>query len=180
VTPQKSITDEIIEWLESIAGDVRGKSSNVYWIGEETGIDPDQSLCYCRDCCAKEVDKLNESHPGSEHFSDGGFGSEEDSFKYCESCGAQLNCSLTESGARNYAEDFISGYFSLKAEDGRPESAADLLNVANQLCHGYDKDIRVQAFFAALMAARMNEIISPFKPGDSAPEPPKQGRRAAL
>jgi len=184
VTYQKSITDELIEWLHSVAGDVREDMSYVRWIGEHKGInDPDASFVYCNDCCDKEVDRLNALHPGSEHFADGGSRSQEESFKYCELCSAQLDCGLTEYGAREVAAEFTEGGFDLGQESNRRETAADLMEVADQLCYSYDKDVKVQAFFSALMAARMNEIIAPFQnPETAAPAIPlpRQARRSAI
>lgn len=182
MTTQKHLKEELIDWLTDIAGGIYDGSPHVHWIIENTGeFEPDQSLVYCGDCCEAEVNHLNQQTPEAEYRSDGGFGTQEDGFKYCEKCSCFLTCSLTDYGITQGLEEFEQGHMELSGEYRR-SNAALLLQIAEGIGFVAKLQDRAGGFFARLHAMRLDQVIAASIPSlqDVKPEPPVKRRARTI
>ena len=88
--------EEISKAKEFIVEHSRGAAEPLacFWISDGGGAGEN----YCLECCEKQVASISAQYPDAEV--DGGWRTEHDSPPCCETCGARLDGSLTDYGAR--------------------------------------------------------------------------------
>lgn len=114
------------EWLRPVAA--KAKTENLCWINTASG---DLGEEYCRDCADVKLAELIAAgaDPNDTHVDGGWGGGESDSSERCETCGIILESSLTD-----YAVEEELAHFSENLFNQHPETAYELLNLADGCC----------------------------------------------
>lgn len=108
-----------------------------HWIG---GDGADQGPSYCRSCAEAEV------AAGRAEYVDGGWQQENDGCCHCETCGRLLEYTLTEYGASEELDHYLSGGLAGQV------SPEDAFHIAKMLEHD---ETNAQALSIAIQAAEL-------------------------
>lgn len=76
----------------------------------------EESLSFCRNCAEKKIAELKASEPEEEYLLDGGWRTEEDSQRFCETCGEPLDCSFTDYACKEEIRHYKQYGFDLNDE----------------------------------------------------------------
>lgn len=66
----------------------------------------DEATPYCYECAEKEVARILKKNPKADVHVAGGYGTEEDGPRFCETCGRLLDCTFTDYGVESELEHF--------------------------------------------------------------------------
>jgi hypothetical protein len=128
-TASKTYAARLTELLAPLAA--KCETWPLHWVGNG-----DEGESYCRDCCEKEVARLEAENPEGDYFVDGGWGGEEDGCAFCsnDECGRLLECSYTNYGVESELEHFAGP----DTEVTTPQSAYLMTRVLEHIsgCNG--------------------------------------------